>query len=62
MARALMGHIGSAKDEVLALEVVRLRRRVRELEDEITRLRAARAAELDIELHRLASGAEPALA
>ena len=62
MARALMGHIGSANDEILAFEVTRLRRRVAELEAEIARLNVARGADLDIELHRFASDAEPVLA
>ena len=62
MARALMGHIGPAKDQLLAFEVVRLRRRIAELEAEVTRLRDTRTADLDLELHRIAETAEPALA
>jgi hypothetical protein len=66
MARALLGYVGSASDQTLSFEVVRLRRRVQELETEIAQLRAAHQQEvdpaLDLELHRLAEGAEPALA
>ncbi|HKC28196.1 MAG TPA: hypothetical protein VKB75_09310 [Jatrophihabitans sp.] len=61
MARALMGHVGSPGEQVLALEVARLRRRVTELEAEVARLREGSAA-LDLELHRIAESAEPALA
>ena len=65
MARALMGHIGSSNEHVLAFEVTRLRRRVAELEAELVDLRAQRAADLDLrdlELHQLAGTAEPVLA
>jgi hypothetical protein len=66
MARALLGYVGSASDQTLSFEVVRLRRRIQELETEIAELRATRQQEvdpaLDLELHRLAEGAEPALA
>ncbi|MBN9619406.1 MAG: hypothetical protein J0H43_06695 [Actinobacteria bacterium] len=65
MARALMGHVGSPGDRALAFEVARLRRRVAELEAELVRLReqgSAASTELDIELHRIAEVAEPALA
>ena len=61
MARALMGHVGSPGEQVLAIEVARLRRRVSELEAEVARLRE-NSAELDLELHRFAESAEPALA
>jgi hypothetical protein len=61
MARALLGHIGSATEQNLSFEVVRLRRRVAELQAEIAELRSANHVELDIELHRLAEDAEPAL-
>jgi hypothetical protein len=61
MARALLGHIGSATEQNLSFEVVRLRRRVAELQAEIAELRAANHVELDLELHRLAKDAEPAL-
>jgi hypothetical protein len=43
MAKALYGHLGGA-DPVTANELVRLRRRVRELEDEVDRLRATSEA------------------
>jgi len=66
MARALLGYVGSASEQTLTFEVVRLRRRVQELEHEIAELRAASQSELDpgldLELHRLAEDAEPALA
>ena len=66
MARALLGYVGSASEQTLSLEVVRLRRRVQELETEVATLRTTRQQELDptldIELHRMSEGAEPALA
>ncbi len=62
MARALMGHVGPAKEHALAFEVVRLRRRVAELELELVELREHRTESLDLELHRLAEATEPALA
>ena len=66
MARALLGHVGPASDQVLALEVARLRRRVAELEAQVAELRShARPYDersLDIELHRIAEAHEPALA
>jgi hypothetical protein len=65
MARALFGHIGTQNEQILALEIGRLRRRVSELEAEVASLRAhdtEGAAELDLELHRMAEVAEPALA
>ena len=61
MARALLGHIGSATEQNLSFEVVRLRRRVAELQAEIAELRSANHVELDLELHHLAKDAEPAL-
>ena len=61
MARALMGHVGSPNDQVLAFEVARLRRRVAELEAELAQARRHSTAELDLELHRMAEDAEPAL-
>lgn len=61
MARALLGFVGSPGEQALAFEVARLRRRVSELEAEVARLREHRGAELDLELHRIAEVAEPAL-
>ncbi|MGH8860372.1 MAG: hypothetical protein ACRDVG_03905 [Jatrophihabitantaceae bacterium] len=62
MARALVGYVGSNNNEqVLAFEVVRLRRRVAELESELTEVREGQHAELDLDLHRLAESAEPVL-
>jgi hypothetical protein len=62
MAKALYGHVGMAPDRRLLDEVTRLRARVRELEFEVTRLRAENdrlaAATADADLLRLA---EPAL-
>jgi len=76
MARALMGHVGSPSDQILAAEIVRLRRRVTELEAEIARLREADRSDqptadkpdFDLRLRRIAdspvagSEPEPALA
>jgi hypothetical protein len=66
MARALMGHVGPVRNDVLAAEIVRLRRRVSELEAEVARLRETHDANLDShidsELHQIAGSAEPALA
>jgi hypothetical protein len=43
MAKALLGHLGGPNPAVLA-EITRLRRRVRDLEDEVERLHAANGA------------------
>jgi hypothetical protein len=40
MAKALLGHVGAGNDARLLAEVQRLRRRVRDLEDELARSRA----------------------
>jgi hypothetical protein len=61
MARALVGYVGSSNEQVLAFEVARLRRRVAELEAELAQAREPHRAELELELHRLAESAEPAL-
>ena len=61
MARALMGHVGT-NEQTLVFEVARLRRRIAELEAELAQLRTAEHDKLDIELHRIAESAEPALA
>ncbi|HEX6969158.1 MAG TPA: hypothetical protein VF174_10155 [Micromonosporaceae bacterium] len=62
MAKALYGHVGTTPDRRLIDEVTRLRARVRELEFEVTRLRAENdrlaAATADTDLLRMA---EPAL-
>lgn len=60
MARALMGHVGSANEQMLAFEVTRLRRRIAELEAELAELRTDK--HLDAELHRITGAVEPALA
>ncbi len=62
MARALMGHIGTTNEHVLAYEVTRLRRRVAELEGQLAELQAQRSEELDLrdlELHNLTGAVEP---
>jgi ABC-type phosphate transport system auxiliary subunit len=41
MAKAIFGHLGVPSDQRLVAEVTRLRRRVSDLEDELSRLRAA---------------------
>ncbi|MDT4934194.1 MAG: hypothetical protein QOK11_2086 [Pseudonocardiales bacterium] len=62
MARALLGYVGSSNEQALAFEVARLRRRVDELETQLAELRAStRVVALDLELHRIAEAAEPAL-
>jgi hypothetical protein len=61
MARALIGYVGTNNEQVLASEVARLRRRVTELETELAEVRAGHRVELDLELHRIAEAAEPAL-
>lgn len=62
MARALLGHVGPSHENLLAYEVARLRRRVAELEAELDSVRARSEETLELELHRLAETAEPALA
>lgn len=61
MARALLGYVGNANEQLLAVEITRLRRRVAALEAELAELRERDHSELDIELHRIAESAEPAL-
>lgn len=61
MARALLGYVGSANEQLLTVEITRLRRRVAELESELAELRERPHSELEIELHRIAESAEPAL-
>jgi hypothetical protein len=62
MARALLGYVGNSNDQMLAVEVGRLRRRVEELESQLAELRASsQVVTLDLELHRIAESAEPAL-
>ena len=55
MARALVGYVGNNNEQVLALEVARLRRRVAELEAELVEIREGQHAELELDLHRLAA-------
>jgi tetrahydromethanopterin S-methyltransferase subunit B len=62
MARALLGYVGSSNEQVLLLEVAKLRRRVAELEAKVAELRESTHTEIDLELHRIAEAAEPALA
>ena len=58
MARALVGYVGNNNEQVLALEVARLRRRVAELEAELTEIREGQHAELELDLHRLSQTSE----
>lgn len=44
MAKALFGHVGLAPDYRLVSDVARLQRRVAELEQEVSQLRAANEA------------------
>ena len=44
MAKALFGHVGVGQDLRMVTEMRRLRQRVRDLEDEVDRLRAANDA------------------
>jgi hypothetical protein len=64
MAKALIGYVGGTDPRVLA-EMRRLQRRVRDLEDEVVRLRAANDALspqlADDELIALSVEHEPAL-
>ena len=64
MAKALLGHLGGP-DTVVMAEIARLRRRARDLEDEVERLRAANEALTALvaedQLLSLASDREPAL-
>ena len=64
MAKALLGHLGGP-DPVVMAELARLRRRTRDLEDEVERLRAANEALTALvaedQLLSLASDREPAL-
>jgi hypothetical protein len=61
MARALLGYVGNSNEQVLRLEVARLRAKVSDLEAQLAELRADAHTEIDLELHRIAE-AEPALA
>jgi hypothetical protein len=64
MAKALLGHLGGP-DPVVMAELARLRRRTRDLEDEVERLRAANEALTALvaedQLLSLATEREPAL-
>lgn len=62
MARALLGYVGSSNEQVLAVEVARLRRRVSALESELAAIRDGERTELDLELHHIAEIPQPALA
>jgi uncharacterized protein YigA (DUF484 family) len=58
MARALLGHLPTSADRHLVEEVARLRGRVRDLETELSELRAARESDqLLHELHQITSDA-----
>lgn len=64
MAKALLGHLGGP-DPVVMAELARLRRRARDLEDEVERLHAANEALTALvaedQLLSLTSHREPAL-
>ena len=64
MAKALLGHLGGP-DPVVMAELARLRRRARDLEDEVERLHAANEALTALvaedQLLSLTSEREPAL-
>ena len=62
MAKALLGHVGIGADAMLAAEVRRLRARVRELEEELERMRAL-GADISVPEEELIAlqSAEPAL-
>ncbi len=55
MARALLGYVGTPSAHLQELELARLRARVRELQAEISELKAEAAARraVDIELDRI---------
>jgi hypothetical protein len=57
MARALLGYVGSNNDPSVLMELARLRKRVAQLESELAALREDNHAELDLELHHIASEA-----
>ncbi len=65
MAKALLGHLGGP-DPIVAGEIARLRRRVRDLEDEVGRLNATNDALTallgDDQILSIAERREPALA
>jgi len=67
MAKALLGHVGTGLDVRMVSELKRLRDRVRELENEVVRLRAenselSNALHVDTEMLTLnVRDAEPAL-
>ena len=60
MARALYGYVGGTPRHMVE-EVTRLRLRVRDLEDEVARLRAQQEDAISLELRELSEAAEPAL-
>jgi hypothetical protein len=65
MAKALFGYVGSAPSPLLEAEIAGLRRRVRELETELSRTRAINAqlsSRIEVNDDLLVLEAEPALA
>jgi hypothetical protein len=63
MAKALLGYVGAVPDRRLMDEVTFLRRRVRDLEAEVARLRTERdTSDLEQGLRQLSELPEPVLA
>ena len=63
MAKALLGYVGAVPDRRLMDEVTFLRRRVRDLEAEVARLRTQRdTSDLEQGLRQLSELPEPVLA
>jgi hypothetical protein len=63
MAKALLGYVGAVPDRRLVDEVTLLRARVRDLEAEVTNLRAERETrDLERGLRQLSELSEPVLA
>jgi hypothetical protein len=63
MAKALLGHVGAFPERRLLDEVTYLRTRVRDLEEELARLRTERGdSELEHGLRQLSELPAPALA
>ncbi len=59
MAKALLGHIGTAPDRRMLEELVYLRSRVRVLQSELDSIRASQAAAAELELELRVPEAPP---